>query len=468
MSHNGPDLVVAGAGGGLVAALRAAQLGLDVVVVETSPHYRRGNNTSMSTAMIPGAGSRWQREAGIEDSPELFVRDVLAKTHGEGDERLALALGHVSARLVEWLADEMGLPIELVTDFHYPGHSADRCHTVRGRHGSVLLDHLIQQVNLSECIDLLVPACLVDVELDATGAVAAVVVERPDGTRENIETRYVLMATNGYGADRSMVERHMPEIASAVYHGSATSRGDALRIGTSLGAACAFLDAYQGHAALAKRSATLVGWATIMHGGIMVDLTGRRFGNETSGYSEYAAALASRPQAEGWLIFDQRVHDLCVPFTDFMQTVESGSLVWADTIEGLAEATGLAADALKAELTTAAAVADGQQTDQFGRVSFEAPLTPPYAAVRVVPALFHTQGGLVVDEHARVTKPDSTPITGLYASGGAAAGISGHGAAGYLAGNGLLPALGLAFLAAEHAAQQSGAGSEHQTQKENS
>lgn len=468
MSHNGPDLVVAGAGGGLVAALRAAQLGLDVLVVETSPHYRRGNNTSMSTAMIPGAGSRWQREAGIEDSPELFVRDVLTKTHGEGDERLASALGQVSARLVEWLADDMGLPMELVTDFHYPGHSADRCHTVPGRHGSVLLDHLIGQVNASARIDVLVPARLVDVELDATGAVAAAVVEHPDRTRESIQTRHVLMATNGYGADRSMVAEHMPEIASAVYHGSESSRGDALRIGTSLGAAHAFLDAYQGHAALAKRSATLVGWATIMHGGVMFDLTGSRFGDETSGYSEYAAALASRPQAEGWLVFDKRIHDLCLPFTDFRQTVESGSLVWADTIEGLAKATGLVADALAVELTTAAAVAGGQQSDRLGRAFFEAPLTPPYAAVRVVPALFHTQGGLVVDEHARVTKPDGTPIAGLYASGGAAAGISGHGAAGYLAGNGLLPALGLAFLAAEHVAEQSGASSKHHTQKENS
>jgi fumarate reductase flavoprotein subunit len=274
------------------------------------------------------------------------------------------------------------------------------------------------------------------------------------------------MATNGYGADRSMVARHMPEIASAVYHGSERSRGDALRIGTSLGAASAFLDAYQGHAALAKRSATLVGWATVMHGGIMVDLSGRRFGDETSGYSEYAAALASRPQAEGWLIFDKRVHDLCLSFTDFRQTVESGSLIWADTIEGLAEGTRLDADALKAELTTATAVASGLSTDRFGRVAFEAPLAAPYAAVRVVPALFHTQGGLVVDQHARVTKPDGAPIIGLYASGGAAAGISGHGAAGYLAGNGLLPALGLAFLAAEHAADQSGVSSQRQTQKE--
>ena len=97
--------------------------------------------------------------------------------------------------------------------------------------------------------------------------------------------------------------------------------------------------------------------------------------------------------------------------------------------------------------------APSTRPDRFGRTEFEAPLQPPYAAVKVVPALFHTQGGLRVDGSARVLRPDDTPIEGLYASGGAAAGISGHGAAGYLAGNGLLPALGLAFLAAEDAAR---------------
>ncbi len=97
-------------------------------------------------------------------------------------------------------------------------------------------------------------------------------------------------------------------------------------------------------------------------------------------------------------------------------------------------------------------MARGEATDRFGRTSVEAELAPPYAAVRVVPALFHTQGGLVVDEHARVERADGSTIRGLYAAGGAAQGISGHGAAGYLAGNGLLPALGLAFLAAEHVA----------------
>jgi succinate dehydrogenase/fumarate reductase flavoprotein subunit len=453
VSATGPDLVVAGAGGGLAGALRAAQSGLDVLVVETSEYYRRGNNTSMSTAMIPGAGSRWQRAEGIEDSPEQFVTDIMAKTHGQADARLAHALAQVSAELVEWLADEVETPLSLATDFHYPGHAVDRCHTVEGRHGSVLLDHLVAQVRRSDRIDMLVPARLVDVLLD-DGAVRAVVVEQPDGQREEIATDAVLLATNGYGADRDMVQQHLPEIAAAVYHGSEASRGDALRIGTRLGGRAAYLDAYQGHAALAARAKTLVGWATVMRGGVLLDLTGRRFGDETRGYSEYAAELAARPDATGWLVFDRRIHDACLAFTDFRQTVESGALVWADDTEQLCSHTGLPHDEVDAELAqTAQAAARGRAADRFGRSDFEAPLEPPYAAVRVVPALFHTQGGLVVDEHARVERADDAPIPGLYASGGAACGISGHGAAGYLAGNGLLPAFGLAYLAAGHAAR---------------
>jgi len=449
MSEAGPDLVVAGAGGGLVAALRAAQHGLDVLVVEADPHHRRGNNTSMSTAMIPGVGTRWQRAAGVEDSPDLFVADVRRKTKGAGDERLARALAEVSPQLLEWLADT-GLPLSLVTDFRYPGHSVDRCHTVEGRHGTVLLDHLAKAVSASPRIDVLVPARLVDVLADADGGVRAAVVETPDGDREEIPTPAVLLATNGYGADPELVARHCPEIAGAVYHGGENSRGDALRIGAALGAATAFLDAYQGHAALSPKSATLVSWATVMHGGVLLDLSGRRFGDETTGYSEYAATLAARPGATGWLVFDRRVHDACLAFTDFRQAVDSGAIVWADDVEALAKATGLPAGEVAGELTVAAAVARGEGRDRFGRTDFEAPLEPPYAAARVVPALFHTQGGLVVDGVARVLRPDGTPIRGLYASGGAAAGISGHGASGYLAGNGLLPALGLALLAADH------------------
>ncbi|MFV2198553.1 FAD-binding protein [Nocardiopsis sp. LOL_012] len=443
------DLVVAGAGGGLAGALRAAEAGLDVLVVESSETFRRGNNTSMSTAMIPGAGSRWQRQAGVADSPELFLADVMAKTRGEADPVVARALTSFSAELVTWLADGLGLPLELATDISYPGHAVTRCHTVPSRTGAELLDHLVSRARRHPRIDFLAPARLVDARTNGE-RVRAAVVRYPDGSEEEIPARALLLACNGYGADGDAVRELMPEIAGAVYHGGEHSRGDALDIGGRLGAATGYLDAYQGHAALACGANTLVGWATVMHGGVLVDTGGRRFGDETVGYSEYAALLAARPGATGWIVFDERVHELCLAFGDYRDTVEQGVVVSAADADGLADACGLAADELARTLELAERSAAGAAPDAFGRSSWEAPLRAPYRAVRVRPALFHTQGGLSVDGHARVLREDGSPVEGLYASGGAAVGISGHGAGGYLAGNGLLPALGLAVLAADH------------------
>ncbi|MGW4485001.1 FAD-dependent oxidoreductase [Amycolatopsis sp. NPDC004368] len=450
---DGPDLVVAGAGGGLAGALRAAELGLSVLVVEASEHFRRGNNTSMSTAMFPGAGSRWQAEAGVEDSPEQFVADIMAKTKGQADPRLARTLAEVSAPLVEWLADSAGLPLDLVTDFNYPGHAVTRCHSIPGRHGSGVIDHLARRVTEHENIELLVPGKLIEV-LSGPDGVRAVVVRYPDGIEEEIPTRAVLLATNGFGADKDLVAQHLPEISGALYQGSDQSLGDALRIGEKLGAATGFLDAYQGHGAVAANAGTLVGWATIIHGAFLVDLGGRRFGDETRGYSEYAAELAARPGATGWIVLDETVFEQCQPFQDFRDTVASGALVWADDAAGLAGVTGLPAEALTDEISVVGAIARGERADEFGRINWERPLSGRLAAVRVVPALFHTQGGLLVDENAAVLDARGDVIRGLYAAGGAAASISGHGAAGYLPGNGLLPAFGLAYLAATDVARR--------------
>ena len=93
----------------------------------------------------------------------------------------------------------------------------------------------------------------------------------------------------------------------------------------------------------------------------------------------------------------------------------------------------------------------GLSPDLFGRTFPNTTLTPPYGVVKVTGALFHTQGGLQVDASARVLS-GGVPIPGVYAAGGAAAGISGHGASGYLAGNGLLSALGLGYIAGSHVA----------------
>jgi fumarate reductase flavoprotein subunit len=442
----GPDVVVAGAGGGLVAALRAAEAGMSVLVVDSNESFRRGNNTSMSTAMIPAMGTRFQREAGVNDSPERFLADVAKKTDGDFNEITARALAESSARLVEWLADDVGLNISLVTDFAYPGHSVFRCHTIPGRSGMVLLQGLLDAVKRSELIDLMVPARLVDV-VEKDGQISAAVIETPSG-REEIPTRALVLATNGYGADKTLVEEYVPEIAGATYFGSEHSRGDAVRIAQRIGAATDYLDSYQGHAGLAMPAASLATWATVMHGGFLVDSQGRRYGDETSGYSEYAAESIRHAGGHSWIIIDERIHTACLGFQDYRDVVEGKGVKWGQGPEELALAAGIDPQGLKETVDQTRVAADGAQ-DEFGRTFWEAPLSGSLGAIHVQPALFHTQGGVRTDDFSRVMRENRTTIGGLYAIGGAAAGISGHGAKGYLAGNGLLPALGMSFLVAE-------------------
>ncbi len=57
-----------------------------------------------------------------------------------------------------------------------------------------------------------------------------------------------------------------------------------------------------------------------------------------------------------------------------------------------------------------------------------------------------------MDRSARVLRPDGSALPNLFAAGGAAAGVSGNTAAGYLSGNGLLTATVLGRIAGGSAA----------------
>jgi fumarate reductase flavoprotein subunit len=440
------DVVVAGAGAaGLAASLAAAEAGKTVALLEAKDTFRFGSNTSMSTAMIPAGGSRWQAEAGSDDSPERFYDDIMRKTKGTADGVAAKALTTVAPELVAWLADVAEVPLELVTDFHYPGHSRDRCHAVPDRAGRTLHHHLLEAVKGFEEITLIVPLRVTGVQLEG-GAVVSVETETPDASNEVIRTGSLVLATNGFGADKTLVHQLIPEIESALYFGGDGSTGDALSIGQTVGADTACLDAYQGHGSVATPHGVLVTWAVVMHGGFLINSLGRRFGNEPTGYSEYAVPVLRQPGGEAWVIFDGRIDKACRVFKDYQDLLEAGAVRWADNVEDLARVTGVDPSALAATIAESEEASRGRMDDPFGRTDWESPLEPPFAAVKVTGALFHTQGGLRIDADATVLRGGS-PIRGLYAAGGAAVGISGHGAAGYLAGNGLLSALGLGYLA---------------------
>jgi fumarate reductase flavoprotein subunit len=114
----------------------------------------------------------------------------------------------------------------------------------------------------------------------------------------------------------------------------------------------------------------------------------------------------------------------------------------------------LPGEALEASFAEVAACIAGRQQDPFGRDFTDIlPLAPPFRAVEVRGALFHTQGGLQVDPNARVLRNDGSPLPNLYAAGGAARGISGPSSWGYLGGNGLVTAVVLGRLAGDSAAR---------------
>lgn len=439
------DIVIAGAGAaGLAAAIASADAGASVVLLEAEEQFRLGNNTSMSTSMIPAGGSRWQREAGIDDSPALLLDDMMTKTKGKADPIVARALCDVSPRLVEWLADECGVPLELATDVWFPGNSRLRHHCVPDRSGRTLHRLLIEAVSERNQVTLVIPSRLRDVQ-EENGYLSATAT-RPDGSEDVIRAGSVILATNGFGANRELVRRYIPEIADGQYHGSAGSRGDALTIGDRLGADSSSLGAYQGHGSLASPHGVLLTWTTMMNGGLLVNSTGRRFQNETIGYSESAVNVLAQPDGVAWAIFDRDVHRKAEPFADYRDLVGMNAVKWADDVEALAGLIGCDVEVLGRTIEAARSSSQGTTDDLLGRTNWAHGIEAPYAAVRVTGALFHTQGGLNVDGNGAVLRA-GRPIPGVYAAGGAAVGVSGDSSYGYVSGNGLLSALGLGLLA---------------------
>jgi fumarate reductase flavoprotein subunit len=446
MTSTSVDVLVAGAGAaGLSAALSAAESGLDVVVVEANPSFRSSSNTAMSTSMVPAGGSRWQSEAGIDDSPGLFYEDIMAKTKSSADPVVADALTSVAPELVSWMADDIGVPFELVTEFRYPGHSVDRCLAVPDRAGRTLHRHLLEAAAENSRITLMNPMRLAEVDAKAPNRLKCLV-RGPDTVGEAVAAQSVVLATNGFAARADLVSRHLPEIEAALYHGGDGSTGDALLIGEKLGADVAFMDSYQGHGSVATPHGIIMTWAAVMHGAVLLNVNGERFGDETSGYSEFAVPVLNQPGGVAWVVLDRRIDEACMAFKDYQDLSEAGGVRWSDDIGELAAAVGAPVDTVDQTLGEVTLAAEEGGSDTLGRVFGRGVLRPPYGSVKVTGALFHTQGGLRVDGNARVLARGE-PIEGVYAAGGAAAGISGHGASGYLAGNGLLSALGLGYLA---------------------
>ena len=445
-----PVLVVGGGACGSSAALAVREAGVDVLVEREA--VPRGT-TAMSQGLVCAAGTTSQRSLGIDDDADRFFDDILLKTRGLVDRRLARAIATHAGPVLDNLIDRYDFPWQLDTGFRAAyGHSRMRVHGWY-RHGGIDMIELLQARVAAAGVDVMTNARMTAIVADGAGGVAGIEIERPDGSRERIGCRSLVLAAGGFAANQRMVKRWMPDAANARCHSHEGSQGDAIEQAAALGAALGDMGAYQGYAMLTEPQGISVPPGLIVEGGVMVNGRGERFVDEAADISGMVHAVLAQPGGQAWVIYDATMEQRCGYVPEMQQLIALRAPRDAADLPALAAALHIGEAALRAVFADLHAAGAVGGCDAFGRSWNEVSAPqPPYRALRVVGALYHTQGGLQIDDSARVVDATGRPFRNLWAGGGSARGVSGPASWGYLPAMGLCAALTLGTLAGRSAA----------------
>jgi fumarate reductase flavoprotein subunit len=448
-----PVLIVGGGACGCIAALAASDAGVAPLLIEADA--RPMGSSGMSQGLICAAGTQAQARIGIEDDAEVFFADIMAKTRGHTDPVIARTLAQESGPTLDWMVARHDLPWEVDTGFRPAyGNSRFRVHGWRGHGGQDMVD-LLHQKLAEEGIDVLLEARLVDLVADDDGRVLGVVMERPDGARERVGCKTIILAAGGFAANHAMIARWMPDMAKARNNGHERSQGTAILLGEQLGGVVADMGSYQGYAMLTDPQGISVPPGVLVEGGIIVNGQGRRFTDESADIAGMCHPVMAQPGDHCWVIFDAGIEQRCayIPETQALMALNAAKV--GDTVEELAARIGVDAGALAATLSEARAAQAAHIADAQGRLwGNDLPPAGPFRALRVIGAIYHTQGGLQIDGSARVLRADGSALPNVFAGGGSARSVSGPSSWGYLPAMGLCTAVTLGRIAGEAAAAQ--------------
>ena len=458
------DLVIVGGGfAGLVAANRAAQLGLTVAVLE------RGHDETYACNSRYAGGVLHISYHDVKDPQPELVRAVEQITDGCADHALVTALAGTAQRAVEWLAGEGA-------KFDSEGSISWRQWVLAPRRPPVT--HMQWQGIGSDVTLRRLEQNLVQrggeihrgtraLSLIMDGERCTGVEAQGDRMRHAYVAHAVVLADGGFQADIDLLRQYVSPAPQALKQRNAgTGCGDGLRMARQAGAAESALDAFYGH--LLSRDAfhneRLWPYPQIdelASAGITVDAQGRRIADEGMGGVFLANAIARLANpACATVIFDDAIwqgpgRSSSIPPNPVLVR-EGGTLHQAATVAELARLAGLPVHELESTLRAYnEAVRSGRcdALDPPRSAHKRAPMgvaTPPFYAVPICAGITYTMGGIMIDGSARALRPDHTPIPGLYAAGSNTGGLDGGHACGYV--GGLMKAIVFGFIAGEHAA----------------
>ena len=396
------DVVVVGAGGaGLAAAVEAKQNGLNVILVEQLGIV---GGASGRAGYLFAVGTKVHEAQGIQ----FDVDDMVEFAH-ISDERTIDYLKSCRDD-VNWLYD-MGIEfgdINLYYQAYGPNGARLGGYLVEGLRR--VMDNLGLDYRLNTRADHLLT--------DETGKVTGVAVEAPNGEMYNINAKAVVLSTGGFFGNKEMTEEYFPGFGKNPFDCGIGADGSGMKMAEAVGAELITMDYANFHAIAgfyrgASRSLTLIAG----NGGIAVNQDAKRFYNEAGDYTEFTHAAMQQDRVVA--IFDKKLADLDVIQGDVGCAATWGMYTVCDTLDEVAEAMKLDADALKETIEGyASGVEKGE--DEFGKAPayMRSDLKEgPYYAVETIIENHTTYGGIKTNTNTEALTPDDQVIPGLYAAG---------------------------------------------------
>lgn len=439
------DVVIVGAGAaGLSAALRLQESGQDNILVLEKMAYTGGASATCGGGFL-AAGSRYQQQAGIEDTPELMMEELLEKGHHINDVELTRLHAENAAPTVDWLIDDIGV------QFNTPQPSEttiNRDFTAVGGGAGMMqtLAEAAQQRGIEIQLNTRATELIVD-----NGAVRGVLAEDTDGNHYTIQAQAVLLATGGYGNNSQLMDE--ADVGRVIYYGPISSNGEGMTMARDIGAKVTNLQ-YVGVKPNGLETGEGIGKYTQpannamwkASAGILVNDAGQRLIDETSSEEELVSIYKQQNDWAMYTVMDQAAYDIFYSTAiekhlfseaEAQQWIDekgTGTTVFVrgETLQEAAEQAGIDAGQLAQTIENYnQGVAKGE--DEFGRQVVAAFDTEgPVYIVKQNLRFATTLGGLDINTHCQVLNEQDEAIAGLYAAGEVVGNVQGDASSAYL------------------------------------
>ena len=456
------DIVVVGAGlAGFTAAVRAAEQGAKVMLIDKSNGPLGDGNILMASGSLRAGGKNPRTS-----SAELY-ESVMSEGIGYPD--LVSAWSRTCGRAIDWLISS-GVKVS--------ESAAGRVWLDQA--GEVSLAPVYKKdvgtralASLKKRLDQLGGSYVSGVKgeklIYENGRIGGVI-----GTQasEQIELRgdATVLCTGGFSANKELVKKYIgPHADECKLRGSNQCTGDGLRMAIEVGAKAVNLKYFYGHL-LSRRALTddrfwpYPRLDSFVDEGILITRGGQRFVDDGRGYVALANELARLDDVTGAvLIFDQASwnaakadavsNSVSTPAPNPWLIDKEGEIYTDPSIAGLAKILRVDDQRLAATVDdyNRAIVSNNLSALNVPRTGKPRPLRGPFYGLRVVPGVTFTMGGILVNGRAEVLNEADKPIDGLYAAGDAIGGLMGGYRGGYS--GGLMQAVVTGILAGENATQ---------------